>query len=345
MMKRYGIFVSSTYKDLKKERDVVRKALLDMGHFPMGMEAFPAIDQEQFEYIKKTIDIADYYVLILGGHVGTIDPQTKKSYTQMEYEYACEKKIPIIVFVKLGKDGEPVVLEETVTKQRQYKKFLKLAQTGRIRKGFKKKEELSGLIIQSLAEEICVHPRSGWKRDYKIPSVSDKRLLMRGRLLFNLVIGKSIYRFNGRNKEIEIPEFGISYKITYGKGTQGTFRLIIDTGKCAKDFYQEVPKDFFDEDELLAKGYKMQISLATLGNMDDVLLFFSVGDLMCTLVTRIYRITDVGIIFLKEIYGQSFMYLDYGIDVPYGSQGLYESYAYYEGDIVHVDDATTVSFG
>ena len=39
---KYQIFVSSTYEDLKDERNEVIKACLNMGHIPVGMEMFNA---------------------------------------------------------------------------------------------------------------------------------------------------------------------------------------------------------------------------------------------------------------------------------------------------------------
>ena len=42
MEKTYQIFVSSTYEDLKKERDKVFATILKMNHFPIGMELFNA---------------------------------------------------------------------------------------------------------------------------------------------------------------------------------------------------------------------------------------------------------------------------------------------------------------
>jgi hypothetical protein len=34
--RRYGVFVSSTYEDLKAEREVLRKLLIRYGHFTAG---------------------------------------------------------------------------------------------------------------------------------------------------------------------------------------------------------------------------------------------------------------------------------------------------------------------
>lgn len=53
MKKRYQIFVSSTYKDLIEERLIVKKAILEMKHFPAGMEEFPALDKPQIVFLIK----------------------------------------------------------------------------------------------------------------------------------------------------------------------------------------------------------------------------------------------------------------------------------------------------
>ncbi len=63
MDKRYQVFVSSTYSDLKEERQKVMHTLMDMNCIPVGMEFFPSIDKEQFAYIKRVIDDSDYYVV------------------------------------------------------------------------------------------------------------------------------------------------------------------------------------------------------------------------------------------------------------------------------------------
>ena len=74
MDKKYHVFISSTYTDLQEERREAVQALLGMGYIVSGMEYFPAIDLDQFEYIKKQIDDCDYYLLIVAGKYGTISP-------------------------------------------------------------------------------------------------------------------------------------------------------------------------------------------------------------------------------------------------------------------------------
>lgn len=98
MQKKYQVFISSTYKDLIEERKKIQEILLMADCIPAGMESFVATDESQFEVIKKIIDLCDYYVLILAGRYGTINPATGLSYTEMEYDYAISQKIPVLVF-------------------------------------------------------------------------------------------------------------------------------------------------------------------------------------------------------------------------------------------------------
>lgn len=99
MSRKYQIFISSTYKDLKKERQQAVQIILRAGHIPAGMELFGQDDRNQWEVIKDWIDNSDIFVIMVKNRYGTICKDTGLSYTQMEYEYAREKKKPIIKIV------------------------------------------------------------------------------------------------------------------------------------------------------------------------------------------------------------------------------------------------------
>ena len=94
---KYQIFVSSTYDDLKKEREQVLKATLEMGHIPVGMEMFSAADEEQWKIITRQIDECDYYVVIVAQRYGSVVEGI--SYTEKEYDYAVAKSIPVLGFI------------------------------------------------------------------------------------------------------------------------------------------------------------------------------------------------------------------------------------------------------
>lgn len=99
MKKKLQVFVSSTYTDLTEERQAAVQAILDAGHIPAGMELFKAGNDSQLKTIYKWIDQSDVYMLILGGRYGSIEEKSGKSYTQLEYEYALSKAIPVFAVV------------------------------------------------------------------------------------------------------------------------------------------------------------------------------------------------------------------------------------------------------
>ncbi len=99
MATKYQIFVSSTFTDLKNERQAAVEAILAAGHIPAGMELFAAGDESQLEVIRRWIDDSDVYMLILGGRYGSIDPATGLSYTELEYNYAVQKGLPFFALV------------------------------------------------------------------------------------------------------------------------------------------------------------------------------------------------------------------------------------------------------
>ena len=97
--KKLQVFVSSTYADLREERQAAVEAILTAGHIPAGMELFTAGDQSQMQVIKRWIDESDVFLLILGGRYGSIEPESQKSYIHLEYEYAIEQQKPSFAVV------------------------------------------------------------------------------------------------------------------------------------------------------------------------------------------------------------------------------------------------------
>ncbi len=336
MEKRYQVFVSSTFKDLSEERAIVKKALLEMKCFPAGMEEFPALDIEQFEYIKSQVDSSDYYILILGGSVGSIDTKSGKSYTYLEFEYTQEKGVPIIAFIKKNEQGEIYCNETSKERKNIYLNFVKAAETNRLCKYFINKDELSGMTHFGMNEQIKNFPRPGWKRDEEYIKRYDKDLILKGNIIEEFHIGKEIYSALDQFYPLQsISTLQNKAWVKYGVDSQGMFKLLFMNNMYAHNFWYDIKEEFFEYGELKTHTI-MQISIAKLGNVDEPLLFFSVGNRLCDMFTKVYRI---GLFELKEIYeisGQSEMIVDYDICVPYGSQGLFERYVYCKGELYHV---------
>lgn len=99
MKKKLQVFVSSTYEDLKVDRQAAVSAILKAGHIPAGMELFTSGDKSQMDTIRRWIDESDVYMLILGGRYGSVEPTTGVSYTELEYDYALELEKPLFAVV------------------------------------------------------------------------------------------------------------------------------------------------------------------------------------------------------------------------------------------------------
>lgn len=163
MDKKYQVFVSSTFSDLIDERQEVMQALLELDCIPVGMELFPAADDDQWTLIKGLIDDCDYYVLIQAGRYGTIGPNGK-SYTQMEYEYALEKDIPIISFlhsdVSKIERGKSEDNPESIDKLNQFRDLVQK----KMCRFWASPAELGSQVSRSLVKLIKSKPQTGWIR-------------------------------------------------------------------------------------------------------------------------------------------------------------------------------------
>jgi hypothetical protein len=96
---RHQVFVSSTFLDLKEERQAAVEAILQARHIPAGMELFAAEDRRQLDVIKSWIDESDIYLLIVGSRYGSIEPDSGYSYTEYEYRYALDNGKPVFALV------------------------------------------------------------------------------------------------------------------------------------------------------------------------------------------------------------------------------------------------------
>lgn len=165
MEKRYQVFISSTYEDLKEERKEIIEQLLNAKYIPAGMEMFAASNEEQFKYIKKIIDNCDYYVLILGARYGSVNAKSEKSFTEMEYDYAIEKGIPVLAFVH--RDPENIIADKREKDNpKLFSQFRdKVLKNSKMSKMWSNKGELISNVIISLVQIADEFPRNGWVRD------------------------------------------------------------------------------------------------------------------------------------------------------------------------------------
>lgn len=169
--KRYQVFISSTYEDLKEERSKVIQALLGRDCIPTSMENFNAANEDQFTVIKELISSCDYYVLIIGGRYGSIEPKSGKSYTQLEYEYANSIGIPTIAFYYDNINRLPVErTDEDPQKKAKLHDFIEEVKK-KLCNSWTTPSDLALNVVLSLDKLFKKHPQRGWVRGDTISSV------------------------------------------------------------------------------------------------------------------------------------------------------------------------------
>lgn len=165
MKKKYQVFISSTYEDLKDERAAVIQCLLDNNCIPVGMEQFPSSNMSQMDYIKKMLDDCDYYILIIGGRYGSPDDDGI-GYTEKEYDYAIQNGIPVMAFVfdhpeKLPFDKR----DQTDATREKFDKFReKVLKSKKLVKFHSGISDLKANVATSINAAIRDYPAIGWVR-------------------------------------------------------------------------------------------------------------------------------------------------------------------------------------
>lgn len=158
---------------MKVERAAAISCLLDNNCIPVGMEQFPASPLSQWDYITKMIDTSDYYLLIIAGRYGSIDPTVNMSYTEKEFHYAREKEIPILAF--LHQDPESISFGKSEREESSRKKlmdFRKAVENSGIHVNYYTNEkELQYKIGTSITKTIKDCPAIGWVRADQIAEI------------------------------------------------------------------------------------------------------------------------------------------------------------------------------
>lgn len=165
-MKRYQIFISSTYKDLQLERQAVLESVLKLRHIPVGMEHFVSTSEEQFNYIKRLLDETDYYIIIIGNRYGS-QADDGISYTEKEFDYAVNLGIPVIACIHSKPDSLPVSKSDIEPDAVQkLDKFRDKVMHHRLVSYFswESPSDLSAEVVVALVNTINDYPRPGWER-------------------------------------------------------------------------------------------------------------------------------------------------------------------------------------
>lgn len=169
LKRRYQAFVSSTYEDLKEERQHVIQALLETKCIPLGMELFPAASVEQWELIKRVIGECDYYIVIVAGRYGSLN-ESGMGYTEMEFDYAISIGKPVIGFYHKSPDSLPGAKLEKTDAGRERLKALTEKIKKRLCRPWSSPAELGSAVKSAILHELEFNPKPGWMRADAVPS-------------------------------------------------------------------------------------------------------------------------------------------------------------------------------
>lgn len=167
MDKKYTIFVSSTQRDLREQREAVAKAILELGHIPVGMEMFSAADEQQWKLIQRQIDECDYYIVIIAHRYGSLAGDI--SYTQREYDYAIEIGLPTLGFII--EDNAPWPPDQMEQDDRKRERLLAFKEKvkNKMVSYWANADQLNAKVITALSKQFPLAPRPGWIRADRIP--------------------------------------------------------------------------------------------------------------------------------------------------------------------------------
>ncbi len=142
------IFLSSTKRDLEKERRSLIELLQTAGYEVCCMEWFGAFTKHPKDEVEDYVKQCPIYILLIGESYGSIPEIDNvllgKSFTEFEYDTACKKEDMIILCFK--KD-----IEQTDKRLRKF--------SGSIGKSrgvalFKNSDDLPGIVLASLRREL-----------------------------------------------------------------------------------------------------------------------------------------------------------------------------------------------
>jgi hypothetical protein len=168
--KRYQVFVSSTQRDLVEERQTVADGLLRGRYIPHMMERWVASHDDAWSLVKRYIDQCDYFVVILKGRYGSLVDEDGRSFTEREYDYACERGIPVLAFLYANLGSLKVdQVDESADAREKMRAFRARIERERVRDTWTDPFELAYKVSAALDAISDERPGVGWIRGDAIP--------------------------------------------------------------------------------------------------------------------------------------------------------------------------------
>lgn len=194
------VFVSSTFEDLAELRNAVRDAVLRAGATPVLFEDQAVAARPVSEIVREEIDRSDAVLLLVGHRYGATDPQTGKSWIELEYEAARRRAKPLLVFVAADDaPWPPMFIDADRTKIQAFRQRLA---SDLVVHAFRGADDLRLAVIESLAHFVAALGRTRNETFAKPSKVREVRVV---RLLLSSPgdvadererVARAVFRFN-----------------------------------------------------------------------------------------------------------------------------------------------------
>lgn len=123
------VFIGSTYEDLIEYRQAVRDVLVRLETIVHGMEYFGSLPGSPLEECLNKVRQSKIYIGIFAMRYGSIESNSGKSFTHLEFEEAQRLKLPSLIYL-IDENKQPVLPKfidtgESATKLKELKNYLK----------------------------------------------------------------------------------------------------------------------------------------------------------------------------------------------------------------------------
>jgi formylglycine-generating enzyme required for sulfatase activity/predicted Ser/Thr protein kinase len=178
------IYISSTYEDLKKEREAAAKAVRRLGHQPVYMEDYVAGPQRPVEKCLQDVRSCDIYIGIFAWRYGFIPDGYDKSITHLEYEAANKAGIPCLIFLMDQEAPWPTKYVDTGEARQKINQLRSEFERDYIVSFFKNADELSGLASVAVSNLVSMDERSfiKFKRPEELTGIKLGKYMIREKL-------------------------------------------------------------------------------------------------------------------------------------------------------------------
>jgi|GEM_PF-714109 len=246
------IFISSTYQDLSPHRNRIWELLKTYEVEVRGMEEFGARTAKPLQTCLDEVSESDIFIGIIGMRYGSIDLESNKSFTQLEYEVAIEKGKEVLIYLfdeKEGKISPSLIDFENHSKLEEFKSLLKVNHTIDT---FISENDLTEKLEKKL-DQIFIDKTSAVFRPDRIDSVvhhfnvKDEKWIA----VVGILFGRPIEIFSGLAEDFWIPRW-----VTNG----WTVLTLPDNNNERYDFQFEDRQGYKITIEGVSRSFNMSVS-------------------------------------------------------------------------------------